>query len=66
MIDTHTVPRCTEPTLVILQTELADPQAPIWDIRILLGEGCIIPGLNVVFPETDGAYPKAYRVHCSG
>src|SRR5882672_2920721 len=58
-MNTNTVPRCTKPTLVVFQAELANPQASIWNIRVLLRERCIIPGLNVELSETDGTYPEA-------
>ena len=56
-MNTHTVPRGTKPTLIILQAKFTDPQTTIGDIRILLRERCIIPGVNIMFPETNDAYP---------
>ncbi len=56
------MPRGTEPTLIILQTKFTDPQPPIGNIRILLRERRIIPGVNIMFPETDGAYPESCRL----
>ena len=57
-VNTYPMSRGTKPTLIILKAKFTDPQTSIGNIRILLRERCIIPGVNIIFPKTDCTYPE--------
>jgi hypothetical protein len=58
---THLMPSCCKGTLHILQTELADPQPPIWYARILLRERRVIPCFDIVWTEPNAPYSEDAR-----
>ena len=60
-VNTHLMPYRLEPALHILQAELAYPQPPIRDRRILFRKRGIIPRLDVIRPEPDRSYSKDPR-----